>query len=222
VRDLAFLRAHTDRQIRITLPGPFTMTQQAENAFYKSNEDLAMAYAAAVNEEIKDLFAAGADVVQIDDPYMQARPDEARQYGIKSLNRALDGISGTTAIHLCMGYAHVVTRPKPGSYSFLEELEDSPIGQVSIEAAQPKVDLSQLKLLRTKKVMLGVLDLKDQTIETPAIVATRIRAALEFVPPERMIIAPDCGMKYLSRDVAYGKLKAMVEGAAIVRRELGA
>jgi len=222
VRDLAFLRAHTDRQIRITLPGPFTMTQQAQNAYYKSDEDLAMAYAEAVNEEIKDLFKAGADVVQIDDPYMQARPDEARQYGIKSLNRALEGISGTTAIHLCMGYAHVVTRPKPGSYSFLEELEDSPISQVSIEAAQPKVDLSQLKLLRTKKVMLGVLDLKDQTVETPAIVATRIRAALEFVPPERMVIAPDCGMKYLSRDVAYGKLKAMVEGTAIVRRELGA
>jgi 5-methyltetrahydropteroyltriglutamate--homocysteine methyltransferase len=222
VRDLMFLREHTSRKVRITLPGPFTMTQQAENAYYKDDEALAMAYAEAVNAEVKDLFAAGADVVQIDDPYMQARPEIARKYAIKSLNRALEGITGTTAIHLCMGYAHVVKRPKPTTYAFLPELEDSRVDQISIEAAQPRVDLSQLKQIKTKKVIVGVLDLKDQLIETPEVVAGRIRAALEYVPAERLIIAPDCGMKYLSRPVAFGKLKAMVEGAALVSRELGA
>ena len=220
VRDLTFLRQHTDRRIKITLPGPFTMTQQAENGYYADEAAMAMDYAAAVTAEIKDLFAAGADVVQIDDPYMEARHDKARQFGIKALNRALEGVSGTVAVHLCMGYAHVVKRPKPNSYEFLASLEDSAASQVSIEAAQPQLDLSALKQIRTKTVMLGVLDLKDQTIETPATVAGRIRAALKFIEPERLVIAPDCGMKYLSRAVAFGKLKAMVEGAELVRETL--
>lgn len=220
VRDLTFLRRHTDRRIKITLPGPFTMTQQAENGHYADETAMAMDYAAAVNAEIKDLFAAGADVVQIDDPYMEARHDKARQFGIKALNRALEGVSGTTAVHLCMGYAHVVKRPKPNSYEFLAELEDSAADQISIEAAQPRLDLSALKKIRTKTIMLGVLDLKDPAIETAATVAERIRAALKFVEPERLVIAPDCGMKYLTREVAFGKLKAMVEGTAAVRAAL--
>jgi len=220
VRDLTFLREHTNRRIKITLPGPFTMTQQAENGHYADEAAMAMDYAAAVNAEIKDLFAAGADVVQIDDPYMEARHDKARQFGIKALNRALEGVAGTTAVHLCMGYAHVVKRPKPNSYEFLAELEDSAADQISIEAAQPRLDLSALKKIRTKTVMLGVLDLKDPTIETAATVAERIRAALKFVEPERLVIAPDCGMKYLTREVAFGKLKAMVDGAAAVRSAL--
>jgi 5-methyltetrahydropteroyltriglutamate--homocysteine methyltransferase len=220
VRDLVFLRQHTSCRTKITLPGPFTMTQQAENRYYADEPAMAMDYAEAVNAEIKDLFAAGADVVQIDDPYMEARHDKARQFGIKALNRALEGVSGTTAVHLCMGYAHVVKRAKPNSYEFLAELEDSAADQISIEAAQPKLDLSALKQIRTKTVILGVLDLKDPTIETPAIVAERIRAALKFVDPERLVVAPDCGMKYLSREVAFGKLKAMVEGAAMVRATL--
>lgn len=220
VRDLTFLRQHTDRRIKITLPGPFTMTQQAENGYYADEVAMAMDYAAAVNAEIKDLFAAGADVVQIDDPYMEARHDKARQFGIKALNRALEGISGTTAVHICMGYAHVVRRPKPNSYEFLAELEDSAADQISIETAQPRLDLSALKKIRTKTIVLGVLDLKDPAIETAATVAERIRAALQFVKPERLVIAPDCGMKYLAREVAFGKLKAMVEGAAIVRTTL--
>ena len=196
------------------------MTQQAENGYYADEAAMAMDYAAAVNAEIKDLFAAGADVVQIDDPYMEARHDKARQFGIKALNRALEGVAGTTAVHLCMGYAHVVKRPKPNSYEFLAELEDSAADQISIEAAQPKLDLSALKRIRTKTIVLGVLDLKDQAIETPGIVAERIRAALEFVEPERLVIAPDCGMKYLAREVAFGKLKAMVEGTRTVRTTL--
>ncbi|MBF6570671.1 MAG: 5-methyltetrahydropteroyltriglutamate--homocysteine methyltransferase [Candidatus Binataceae bacterium] len=220
VRDLTFLRQHTSRRVKITLPGPFTMTQQAENAHYPDEEALAMDFAAAVNAEIKDLFAAGADVVQIDDPYMEARYEKARQFGIKALNRALEGVQGITAVHLCMGYAHVVKRQKPNSYAFLAELEDSAAHQISIEAAQPKLDLSVLKQLRTKTVILGVLDLNDPTIETPATVAERIRAALKFVEPDRLVIAPDCGMKYLPRAVAWGKLKAMVEGVAMVRDEL--
>jgi 5-methyltetrahydropteroyltriglutamate--homocysteine methyltransferase len=219
VRDLAFLRANTRKRIKITLPGPFTMTHQAQNAFYDGEEALAMDFAAAVNAEIKDLFAAGADVVQIDEPYMQAWPDKARQYAIKALNRALEGVTGTTAVHLCFGYGHYVKR-KGGGYLFLRELQDCAANQISIEAAQPKLDLSVLRDLPSKTIMLGVLDLGDMNIETPETVASRIRAALEFVPPDRLAVAPDCGMKYLPREVAFGKLRAMADGARLVRDSL--
>jgi 5-methyltetrahydropteroyltriglutamate--homocysteine methyltransferase len=220
VRDLTFLRAHATRKVKITLPGPFTMTQQAQNDYYPDEESLAMAYAEAVNAEIKDLFAAGADVVQIDEPYMQARPELARRYGLGALNRALAGVTGTTAVHLCFGYAYIM-KDKPAGYSFLPELEHCLADQISIEAAQPRLDLSILKGLPSKTIILGVLDLNDAAIESPATVAARIRAALEFVAPERLVIAPDCGMKYIARDVAFAKLCAMVEGARIVRAELG-
>ena len=220
VRDLSFLRAHTSRKVKITLPGPFTMTQQAENAHYPDEDSLAMAYAEAVNEEIKDLFAAGADLVQIDEPYMQARPELARRYGLNALNRALEGVTGTTAVHLCFGYAYIM-KDKPAGYSFLPELENCRAHQVSIEAAQPRLDLSILKELPSKTIILGVIDLNDPAVESAATVADRIRAALEFVAPERLVIAPDCGMKYIPRDVAFAKLSAMVAGARIVRAELG-
>jgi len=220
VRDLTFLRANTTRMVKITLPGPFTMTHQAQNAHYRDEESLAMAYAEAVNGEIKDLFAAGADVVQIDEPYMEAWADKARQYAVKALNRALEGVSGTTVVHLCFGYGHYLNK-KTSGYHFLPELEDCVTKQVSIEAAQPKLDLAVLKELPTKTIMLGVLDLGDATVESPETVAARIREALKIVPPERLVIAPDCGMKYLARDVAFGKLRALVEGARIVRAELG-
>jgi 5-methyltetrahydropteroyltriglutamate--homocysteine methyltransferase len=219
IEDLKFLRANTDRQVKITLPGPFTMSQQAENAHYPDEESLAMDYALAVNQEIKDLFAAGADVVQIDEPYVQAWPEKARAYAVKALNRALDGVEGTTVVHLCFGYGHY-RQKKSGGYAFLSELEDCVADQISIEAAQPKLDLSILKEMRSKTIMLGVLDLGDASVETPATVANLIRAALKFIPPERLVIAPDCGMKYLSREVAFGKLRAMVEGARIVRDEI--
>ncbi len=219
VRDLAFLRAHTARKVKITLPGPFTMTQQAENAHYPDEAALAMAYAEAVNAEIKDLFAAGADVVQIDEPYMQARPEQARRYGLDALNRALADVEGTTAVHLCFGYAYIM-KDKPAGYSFLPELENCRADQISIEAAQPRLDLSILKELPSKTIILGVIDLDDPAIESAAAVAARIRAALRFIPAERLVIAPDCGMKYLARDVAFAKLRAMVEGARMVRAEL--
>ena len=220
VRDVKFLRAHTAKRIKITLPGPFTMARQAVNEYYKDAESLALAYADAVNEEIHDLFAAGADVVQLDEPWLQARADAARRYGLKAINRALDGVKGTTALHLCFGYAALVKDKPSSGYSFLAELEDSAVDQVSIEAAEPKLDLAVLKALPTKTVMVGVLDLADPAIETPAVVAARIRAALDFVTPERLIATPDCGMKYLPRDVAFGKLRALAEGAALVRAEL--
>jgi len=219
VRDLAFLRAHTTRKVKITLPGPFTMTQQAQNAYYPDEDSLAMAYAEAVNAEIRDLFAAGADVVQIDEPYMQARPEQARRYGLGALNRALEGVTGTTAVHLCFGYAYIM-KDKPSGYSFFPELENCLAQQVSIEAAQPRLDLAILKELPSKTIILGVIDLGDPAVESAAAVASRIRAALKFAAPERLVIAPDCGMKYIARDVALGKLKAMVEGARIVRAEL--
>ena len=221
VRDLTFLRAHTAHKVKITLPGPFTMTQQAENAFYPDEAALAMAYAEAVNAEIRDLFAAGADVVQIDEPYMQARPEQARRYGLDALNRALEDVGGTTAVHLCFGYAYIM-KDKQSGYSFLPELENCRADQVSIEAAQPRLDLSILKELQSKTIILGVIDLNNPAVESAAIAAERIRAALKFVEPERLVIAPDCGMKYLARDVAFGNLKAMVEGARIVRAELSA
>ncbi len=221
VRDLKVLRAATDRKIKATVPGPFTMSRQAQDDHYGDEEAMAMDFAAAVNVEIKDLFAAGADVVQVDEPWMQQFPDQARAYGLKALNRALDGVAGTVAVHLCFGYAAVV-HDKPTGYSFLAELENSKAQQISIEAAQPKLDLEVLRKLPSKTIIVGVIDLADMTIETPQVVAGRIRAALPYVPPERLVIAPDCGMKYLPRAVAYAKMAAMVEGARIVRHEVGA
>ncbi len=220
VRDVEFLRANTDRMIKMTVPGPFTLAQQCEDHHYKDEAALALDYAAAVNAEIKDLFAAGADVVQLDEPWMQARPEKAKAYGLAALARALDGVAGTTAVHLCFGYAQMV-KQKPSGYSFLPELEHSAALQVSIEAAQPKLDLAVLKELPSKTIILGVIDLSDMAVETPETVAARIRAALAHVPPERIVVAPDCGMKYLPRDVAFGKMKAMVEGTRIVRQEIG-
>jgi len=220
LHDIRFLRANTSKPAKMTVPGPFTMTMQAQNDFYPSQEDLAMDFAAAVNAEIKDLFAAGADIVQIDEPWMQQHPDKARAFGLKALDRALEGVTGTIAVHLCFGYAAVV-RQKPEGYSFLAELENTRAQQVSIEAAQPKLDLTVLEALPSKTIVLGVIDLSDPAIETPQIVAERIRRALPHVPAERLVIAPDCGMKYLPRDVAFGKMQAMVEGTRLVRRELG-
>jgi 5-methyltetrahydropteroyltriglutamate--homocysteine methyltransferase len=219
VDDVKFLRANTDRTIKITVPGPFTMSQQAQNDFYKDEEEMALDYAAAVNAEIKELFAAGADIVQIDEPYMQARPEKARKYGLKAFNAALDGVKGTTAVHVCFGYAAII-HVRPEGYSFLPEFASSPVQQVSIETAQSGLDCSVLKTLPGKTVILGVLDLSDMKVETPETVAARIRRALPHVSPDRIVVAPDCGMKYLPREVAFGKLKAMVEGAGIVRKEL--
>jgi len=222
VKDLQFLKRHTDRKVKITLPGPFTMSQQAQiDAYGGSREAAAMDYAIAVNQEIRDLFAAGADIVQIDEPYLQARPNDARQYGVKALDAALDGITGTTAVHLCFGYAAII-HERPEAYSFLGELGQCRCRQVSIETAQSNLDCSVLRQLPGKKVILGVIDLSDMAVETPATVAARIRRALPFVAAEDLVIAPDCGMKYLPREVADAKLKSMVEGTKIVRGELGA
>ena len=219
VRDLQFLRANTTRRVKMTVPGAFTMTQQVQNDYYKSEEALAMDYAAAVNEEIKDLFAAGADVVQMDEPYMQARPEKARQYGVAALQRALDGVTGTTAVHLCFGYAAII-HERPSGYSFLPELAESDARQISIETAQSSLDCSVLEKLRGKTIILGVLDLSTHQVETPETVAARIQRALPFVAAEQLVVAPDCGLKYLPRDVAFGKMKAMVEGAELVRSKL--
>jgi 5-methyltetrahydropteroyltriglutamate--homocysteine methyltransferase len=221
LRDAEFLVANTDRKTKITIPGPFTMTQQAQNDYYPSDEAAAMDYAEAVNAEIRDLFKAGIDVVQLDEPYMQARPEKAKQYAVKAINHALEGITGETAVHLCFGYAHIVhNRPSTG-YSFLPELERAAVDEVSIETAQSNLDLKVLKDLPSKKIVLGVISLGDPKVETPEIVAGRIRRALDVVPPGRIIVAPDCGMKYIARDVAFAKLKAMVEAAALVRAEVG-
>ncbi|MBI4593548.1 MAG: cobalamin-independent methionine synthase II family protein [Candidatus Rokubacteria bacterium] len=220
VRDVEFLRRHTDRRIKITLPGPFTMTQQAQNDHYADEKSLALDYAAAVNEEIQDLKRAGADVVQIDEPYLQARFEKARQYAVAAINRALEGVEGPTALHTCFGYAHVVKNRLPG-YNFLAELNDCVVRQVSIEAAQPRLDPAILAKLPAKTIVLGVIDLNDPAVESPETVAARIRAALKVVPPERLILAPDCGMKYLPRQVAFDKLKALVAGTRLVRAELG-
>jgi 5-methyltetrahydropteroyltriglutamate--homocysteine methyltransferase len=219
VEDVKFLRANTSRTIKMTVPGPFTMSQQAQNDFYKDEGEMALDYAAAVNAEIKDLFAAGADVVQIDEPYMQARPEKARQFGLQAFNAALDGVTGTTAVHICFGYAAVIHVRPPG-YSFLPEFANSPVKQVSVETAQSGLDCAVLERLPGKTVILGTLDLSDMNIETPETVAARIRRALPHVPAERLVIAPDCGLKYLPRATAYGKMRAMVQGAEIVRREL--
>jgi len=219
VRDVQFLRANTSKPIKITLPGPFTMTQQAQDDYYKDEEALAMAYAAAVNEELHDLKRAGADVVQLDEPWLQARAEHAARYGVRAINRALEGVPGTTVVHLCFGYAAAV-KDKPSGYSFLGQLADTRASQISIEAAQPRLDLDVLKALAPKSVMVGVIDLGANEVETPEQVAGRIRAALKHIAPEKLVVAPDCGMKYLAREAAFGKLLALARGAALVRREL--
>ena len=218
-RDVAFLRANTDRKIKITVPGPFTMAQQAQNDFYKDEAEMAHDYAVAVNAEIKDLFAAGADYVQVDEPYMQARPEKARAYGLAAVDRALEGVEGQTAVHICFGYAAII-HARPTGYSFLPELCKCRVRQISIETAQSNLDTSVLKNFSDQTIILGVIDLASHKVETPEIVAERIRRALPHIDPARIILAPDCGMKYLPRDVAFGKMRAMVEGAAIVRREV--
>jgi 5-methyltetrahydropteroyltriglutamate--homocysteine methyltransferase len=219
VDDVRFLRRNTDRAIKITLPGPFTMSQQAVDEHYGDEEAVALAYAEAVNEEARALKAAGADIVQLDEPWLQARPEAAKRFGVKALNRALEGVPGLTAVHLCFGYAHTV-KEKPSGYSFLPELADSIAAQISIEAAQPHLDLGVLRDLAGKTIILGVLDLGDKEVESAETVAARIRAALAYAAPERLVPAPDCGMKYLSRSTAFAKLKALAEGAAIVRQTL--
>jgi 5-methyltetrahydropteroyltriglutamate--homocysteine methyltransferase len=220
VEDIKFLRRHTTHKAKITRPGPFTMAQQAHNEFYTDNDEMVMDFAAAVNEEVRDLEAAGADVIQLDDPWLRNDPDAAKRIAVPALNRALEGLKVPTVVHLCFGYAAVVPGQKPSGYAFLPQLADCAADQISIEAAQPKLDLGILKDLAGKTVMLGVIDLGDRTIETADIVADRIRAALKHVPVERLVPAPDCGMKYLSREVAFGKLMALAAGAAVVRREL--
>lgn len=220
VEDLLFLKANTDRKVKITVPGPFTMLQQAQNDFYDSEREAAFDYADALNEEIRDLFANGADIVQIDEPYMQARPAKAREYGVDALNRALEGIKGQTAVHICFGYAAVI-HARPTGYDFLPELRQCKCNQISIETAQSNLDCTVLETLGDKQIMLGCLDLSDMTVETPEKVAERIRKALKHIKPEQVILAPDCGMKYLPRDVADGKLRAMVQAAHILRKEYG-
>jgi 5-methyltetrahydropteroyltriglutamate--homocysteine methyltransferase len=220
VEDVKFLRRHTTRKIKISVPGPFTMAQQAQIDYYDGSRELAaMDYATAVNGEIRDLFRAGADVVQIDEPYMQARPEEARAWGQKALNRALEDIDGVTAVHICFGYAAII-HTRPSGYSFLPELQQCSCHQISVETAQSNLDCSVLASLAGKTIMLGVIDLSNMQVETPEQVATRIRRALPFVEPRNIIVCTDCGMKYLPRDVAYGKMKAMVDGASIVRQDL--
>ena len=221
LRDMQFLRANTALPAKITLPGPFTLGQQAKNEFYKDDEEMALDFAAAVNAEALELQQAGADVIQLDEPWLRQNPEAAKRYAVKAINRALEGITVPTVVHLCFGYAAVVPgASKPTGYSFLPGLADTIAQQISIEAAQPRLDLGVLKDLAGKKIMLGVLDLGDDAIETPGLVAQRIRAGLKYVKAADLIPAPDCGMKYMPREVAFGKLKALAEGAAIVRREI--
>jgi 5-methyltetrahydropteroyltriglutamate--homocysteine methyltransferase len=221
VRDVQFLRANTDRTAKITLPGPFTMSQQAVNTFYKDEEELVMDYAIAVNEEARDLEKAGADIIQLDEPWLRNDPEAAKRVAVKAINRALEGIKVPKIVHLCFGYAALVPgETKPVGYSFLPQLADSVADQISIEAAQPKLDLGVLKELAPKKVLLGVIDLNDPNAETPQAVAERIRAGLKYLPADRLIPAPDCGMKYLPRTLAFAKLQALSQGAAMVRAEL--
>ncbi|MGD9881464.1 MAG: 5-methyltetrahydropteroyltriglutamate--homocysteine methyltransferase [Reyranella sp.] len=220
LRDMQFLRSNTDRLAKITLPGPFTMGQQVRDEFYKDAEAMCMDYAAAVNEEAHDLVKAGADVIQLDEPWLRNNPEEAKRYAVKVINRALQGLTVPTVVHLCFGYAAVVRGGKPTGYAFLPQLADSIAQQISIESAQPRLDLGVLKDLAPKKIMLGVIDLADPGIETPQLVAERIRAGMKYVPPDKLLPAPDCGMKYLPRATAFGKLKALAEGAALLRKEL--
>jgi 5-methyltetrahydropteroyltriglutamate--homocysteine methyltransferase len=215
VSDVQFLRSITDRRIKITVPGPFTMTHQAQDDHYGDERSLALAYADAVNAELRDLKAAGADVVQIDEPYLQARPEPAREYAVEAVDRALDGIEGDTVLHTCFGYAHIV-HDRPSGYPFLRELNESAASHLSLEAAQPDLEPDVLRELPDKVIVLGVLDLGSAEAETPEVVAGRIRRALEVLPPERLVVAPDCGMKYLPRELAFRKLEAMVEGARLV------
>jgi 5-methyltetrahydropteroyltriglutamate--homocysteine methyltransferase len=220
VRDVRFLRAQTDHPIKATIPGPFTMSQQAQDDHYGDEQELAMALAAAVNEEVRELFAAGADVVQLDEPYLQARPDKARRFAVAAINRALEGAGGTTALHTCFGYAHIV-HERPGGYPFFEELSDVRVDQISLESAQQRVDLGILRSVTGKQFAVGVLDLADESgVEDVPTVVARVREALRHVPAERLLLAPDCGMKYLTRDRAFGKLKALAQAAAQVRAEL--
>jgi 5-methyltetrahydropteroyltriglutamate--homocysteine methyltransferase len=219
IRDAEVLRGLTSRPIRVTVPGPFTMSQQAQNDYYPDLRSLALAYAEVVNEELRDLVAAGADVVQIDEPYLQARPDDARVYALEAIERAFDGVGGTKALHTCFGYAAIV-HEKPNGYPFLAELDACPTDEISIEAAQPRLDPTLLEQLPSKRVILGVLDLNDMEVETAEAVADRIRAALSHIDAERLMAGPDCGMKYLPREVARGKLRSLAEGAALVRAEL--
>ncbi len=221
VRDVEFLRAHTEHTIKITLPGPFTLAQVSEDEHYGDDEAVAMAFAEVVRDEVADLFAAGADIVQLDEPWMQARPDRARRYAVAAIDRALEGAAGTTAVHMCFGYGYIV-KDKPSGYSFLPELETCVADQISIEAAQARLDLAVLNALPSKTILVGVLDLGDHAVESAETVAERLRAALEVVLPERLIAPPDCGMKYLPHEAALGKLEALVAGAAMVRAELGA
>jgi 5-methyltetrahydropteroyltriglutamate--homocysteine methyltransferase len=219
VRDVEFLRSITDRRIKITVPGPFTMTHQAQNDYYGDERSLALAYAEAVNGELRDLKAAGADVVQIDEPYLQARPEPAREYAVEAINRALDGIGGETVLHTCFGYAHIV-KNRPSGYPFLRELNDCLATHLSLEAAQPELDAEVLRDVPDKTIILGVLDLGSSEVETPELVAARIRKALTVVEPERLVVAPDCGMKYLPRERAFRKLQSMVAGARLVGEDL--
>jgi 5-methyltetrahydropteroyltriglutamate--homocysteine methyltransferase len=218
VRDVEFLRANTSHPVKITVPGPFTMSQQAQNDFFASDAELALAYAGAVHDEIADLFAAGADIVQIDEPYMQARPEKAREFGVAALERALTGITGTTAVHICFGYAAII-HDRPSAYSFLPELAACSCDQISIETGQSGIDTAVLETLPEKRIILGVIDLDDVAVESPATIAARLRRALPYKRPHELVAAPDCGMKYLPRDSAYGKLESLVAGAAIVRTE---
>jgi len=220
VADMAFLRRNTERKAKITLPGPFTMAQQAKNEFYKDADEMVMDFAAAVNEEAHDLQKAGADVIQLDDPWLRNDPEAAKRIAVRALNRALEGLIVPTIVHLCFGYGAVVPKGKPTAYSFLPQLADTSAQQISIEAAQPKLDLGILKDLSGKTIVLGVIDLGDESVETPERVAERLRAGLKHVSAQRLVAAPDCGMKYLTREIAFGKLKALSAGAAIVRREL--
>jgi len=222
VRDMEFLRRHTDRRAKITLPGPFTMAQQAKNEFYRDVEEAAMDFAVAVNAELHALQAAGADVIQLDEPWLRNDPEAAKRFAVPAINRALAGITVPTAVHLCFGYAAVIKQQKPTGYAFLPQLAECAATQISIESAQPKLDLAILDDLAGKTIMLGVIDLADPNVETPEQVAARIRAGLKHVKPERLVLAPDCGMKYLPRATAFGKLKALCDGARLVRSELGA
>jgi 5-methyltetrahydropteroyltriglutamate--homocysteine methyltransferase len=220
VQDMRFLRQHTNRRAKITLPGPFTMSQQVRNEYYKDEEEMVMDFAAAVNQEAHDLVAAGADVIQLDEPWLRNDPIAAERHAVKAINRALQGLNVTTAVHLCFGYGFLVPGAKPRRYDFLTQLADSVVDQISIEAAQPELDLSVLAKLSHKTIILGVLNLASPEVESAEVVAERIRLALKYIPPQRLVAAPDCGMKYLTRETAYGKLRALVDGAALVRREL--
>jgi 5-methyltetrahydropteroyltriglutamate--homocysteine methyltransferase len=219
-RDVEFLRSHTDHPIKATLPGPFTMSQQAQDDYYKDEEALAIALAAAVNEEVRDLFAAGADIVQLDEPYLQARAEKAARFAVKAINRALEGVQGTTALHTCFGYAHIV-HDRPNGYPFLEALADTAADQIAMESAQQKVDLGVLRSLSDKTLVVGVIDLSDDSpVEDVETVTHRIRNALHYVDADRLVLSPDCGMKYLPRDLAFGKLRVLAKAAQRVRGEL--